>query len=173
MGQEVEQLWLATRDMAVEVKKRGFDTSEALELLRSAKVMIIEWKKDPGERTEFHTRAQEMIADIQIILFQAAQPLGEEFEKRWGADLTEVMQGKKVGDFPSASETFVTGIPRNTPWVRVPLPEGMDVKEARDAAADAGVDIKEEDVHLLLSGDKKGLRLVLDVIGKHMKVVKR
>lgn len=172
MGEEVEQLWLATRDMAVEVKKEGFDTREALELLRSAKVMIIEWKKDPKERTEFHSRAQGMIADIQMILFQAAQPLGDEFEKRWGKELGEVMRGKKVGEFPMPSETFVKGMPRSIPWVRVQVPEGMDVKEARDAARDAGVDVKEEDDYLLLSGNKEGLRKVLDVISGYMKVNK-
>ncbi|NOZ76548.1 MAG: DUF2096 domain-containing protein [Euryarchaeota archaeon] len=155
---------LATREMAVEMKRKGMRTGDAMAALRNAKSVLNECRLRPESREVLLGKAYEIIGDAQKDLFIQAGPLGEEFTRKWESHLKEVMKGKKVGKFPAPARSFYPGMPRDGGWVRISReldPELIKALEER-----FGLDVEEADGAFILKGDRETLKEALKEISR-------
>jgi|Deesub1362A_J573_1020465.scaffolds.fasta_scaffold00057_23 hypothetical protein len=167
----LQQVWLVTMNMATEVRRKGIEVGNAFDYLRTAKVILNERTFGETEDRGFLFRASELIDNAQRDIFIAAEALGKEFTVDWENKIREVLNGKKVGEFPATrSSKFYSQLPRSKNWVRVP--DKKEVKEKVEELKDIEVRPHGEG-YLLLIGDKASLRKALDAISPVMRVKER
>jgi len=169
--EELEQAWLVTKEMAVEVRKQDIKIGKVMEGLRNAKSILNECRIRPASREKLREMAQGIIGEAQKDLFLLAEPLGEEFVKKWETELKEVMRGKKFGDFPDPVPTFVPGMPRDGGWVRVSMDIPDEVLE--DMGGRYGIEFEKQEGVVLLKGDREALREALANLSSHIKGVRK
>lgn len=166
----IEQAWIATDLMAKEAKKSGLGVDKAVMLLRSAKALLNECHLNAATRNELLPRASTLINEAQKEIFALAEPLGDEFEKRWTEELKRALHGEKIGEFKvEGSSKFRPNMPRDGEWVRVAIP-GRAKKKIKDIEKSAGVEMRNDgDAHIIIKGDRESIRKALDELSPYFK----
>lgn len=166
---ELEQMWLATSKMGVELKKKGVDLSRAFQLLRDAKPLLSECRLDEDADPEFLKLAEDMLNEAQMEILSTGDALGEKFLEKWSDILDKVRRGEKIGEFPLSKPSFYPGMPRGK-WVKLAPLKGLGAKKLKGIAKKHGIELQSRDGDYILTGDEEGLKNALGDIRDVLKV---
>lgn len=165
----LQQKWLASLDMFLELNKAGFSLPKASEHLRHVKSMISEAMLNRSADYEFFAQADSLMDEAQREIFMAGEPLGQDFIERWDKVFKGIMSGEKYGEFRLSSSKFYPHLPRGEYWVRIKQPEEASQRKLREISTRNGVDIKEHmEEHILIAGEKEDVKRALQEISGYM-----
>jgi hypothetical protein len=160
-----EQMWLATMQMAIDLKKREFVVDEPFRILRTAKVLLNECRVNPAAKHETLAQGENLILDAQKKLYSIAQPLGREYLDEWNERMKEAMRGEREEDSKLYRSHFYPGLPRDRRWIRFVPPEALTPEKLEEITRGCGAEVQaHEGRHVLISGKKECLKRVLEAI---------
>ncbi len=169
-SENIEQNWLVTMRMALDLKESGQAVDEILELLKSAKTLLNQYLVYENTAPDTLPKAGDLVDRAQSKVFLKAKPLGRTFREKWDSTLKRVVAGEKVENFMVQKSVFYPSMPRNKRWVRIKPPKSLTEKRLSDIARNTNVEIMpHEDKHVLIVGDKETLREAVKEISQYMK----
>jgi hypothetical protein len=157
-----EKVWLTLEDLIKEFRKRGETISpEIMEDLRAAKSLIQVSRAKPS-LSEDSTQIEVYLNNIEFYLIpKAHEKFGQTFEDEWMKKLEKARKEATEATGSSVSK-FLLGMPRNTPWVRVKMLEGIKQEVVEALANESGLRTSDkENGYLLVYGDKEKLSVFM------------
>jgi hypothetical protein len=154
----IEQLWLASLKMGMEIRKKtGMKLSHPFELLRSAKPLLNECRLDEKAEPEILAHAEALIHSAQREIYIAGEALGKNFIEGWDDVFDRIEKGEKIGKFPISKPSFHPGMPRGK-WVKISLTKGLGARKLREIAKSHGLKVeKRSGGDYLLIGEPRSL----------------
>ncbi len=166
----LQQKWLASFDMLLELKKNKFSVPRASELLRHVRSMINEAALNKAADEKFFAKAENLLDEAQREIFFVAEPLGKEFLERWDDVFKKIMAGEKYGEYTFNSSTFYPHLPRGAYWVRLKQPKEATPQRLREIAKACDVLIKRhQKEHIIITGNKEKVKKALQELAVYLK----
>jgi len=165
---KTEQLWAAIMKMVTEMKKAGVKVD--LAKLKTSKMMISHCRTDQHPPVDELNNAIKILTDVQIELFIAAEPLGEDFVLLWEDAFKKVIGGESRYEFNISNSRFVPGLPRDMNWVRINISGIVDADEMKKLVKSCGAVMEnQEDGYVLVTGEKDSIKKVLELVSEIFK----
>ncbi|WP_457555376.1 hypothetical protein [Candidatus Pyrohabitans sp.] len=166
----LQQKWLATMDMLVELNREKFRSPRASELLRHARSMINEASLNRAADEAFMVKVERLLEEAQREIFMAAQPLGDDFLLRWSDTFDRIEAGERYGEYSLSVSRFYPHLPRARRWVRIKQPSSLTPKRLLEISRSCNVKIKRHGRrHLVIVGDGDALKRALAEVAPYIK----
>jgi hypothetical protein len=166
----LQQKWLATMDMLVELNREKFRSPKASELLRHARSMINEASLNRAADESFLVKVERLLEEAQREIFVAAQPLGDEFLLRWSSTFDRIDAGERYGEYSFGVTRFYPHLPRARKWVRIKQPSNLTPRRLLEISHSCDVKIKRHGKdHLVIVGEGEALKRALAEVAPYIK----
>lgn len=155
-----ETIWTALEDLIEEFRKRGETIPpQIMEDLRAAKSLIQVSRAKP-QQTQDSTQIEIYLNNIEFYLIPKAQEkFGQAFADEWMRKLEKAGKETIEEGVGSTVSTFLSGMPRDTPWVRVRFSDDIKQDIVETLAKESGLKTNnKEPSYLLVYGEQKKLK---------------
>ena len=155
-----EKVWLTLEDLIEEFRKHGETIPpEIMEDLRAAKSLIQVSRAKPSS-SEDSIQIEVYLNNIEFYLMPKAQEkFGQTFADEWMKKLEKARKDVSGEAMGSSVSKFLSGMPRDTPWVRVKLSDDIkqDIVETLAKESELRTSDKESG-YLLVYGEQEKLK---------------
>ncbi|WP_456475262.1 hypothetical protein [Candidatus Pyrohabitans sp.] len=166
----LQQKWLATMDMLVELSREKFRAPRASELLRHARSMINEASLNRAADEHFLLDVERLLEEAQREIFVVAQPLGDEFLMRWSGTFKRIDAGESYGEYRFNASRFYPRLPRTRKWVRIKQPSSLTPRRLLEISQSYDVKIKRHGKgHLIIVGEGEAIKRALAEVVPYLK----
>lgn len=158
----IEQTWLILVDLLTYLKKKGVTVPNSVNKdISLLKTSINFYKKDmshPDMIKEFD-RAKMVITDVQDILLEYAEEIGEDYYEEWVDKLRRANLGEEIYKQAETASKFIGGAPPGFFSAKVHLKKPIAEDRVQEIAEYLNIIIEfEDDSTLALYGDSDNIK---------------
>jgi len=155
-----DRVWMMLEDLIEEFRKHGETIPpEIMEDLRAAKSLIQVSRAKPSS-SEDSIQIEVYLNNIEFYLIPKAQEkFGQTFADEWMKKLEKARKESTEEVRGSSVSKFLSGMPRDTPWVRVKLSDDIKQDIVETLAKESGLRTSDkESGYLLVFGEQEKLK---------------
>ena len=156
-----EAVWHVLADLIAEFRKRGETIPpEIMEDLRSARSLIQVLHANPHHSGDT-TQIEVYLNNVEFYLMpRAHEKFGQAFADQWMKKLEKARMGAiEEGIAGSTAYKFLPGMPRDIPWLRIRISDGVPQDTVETLARESGLSYaSQEKDYLLVYGGKEELQ---------------
>jgi hypothetical protein len=158
--------WKILADLLKELQKKGEDIPpEILEDLRSTKVMIQILKMD-STHIDTMIRIERYLRKIESYVILTSERLGKEISEMWLRKLKDQPIVERM-EKPKKESKFITGIPRNTKYIRIRISDDVTIDEVLKTANENNLTLRNrKNGFIIVYGDKEKIKSFVKKMAK-------
>ena len=167
---DYEAVWKVLSDLSVELQRSGEEIpTEVIRNLNLAKTLVGILEVDP-DNIDGLRMIEEHLSNAESYLITVAQRrIGSKRVKEWERRIAEARRKPPRVSYKPVRR-FIPGIPRDRSWIRIKPPDEVPMDRVKTLAGEEGLEVSvQEDGYLLICGDKKRIRSLLNRIAQQFR----
>jgi len=168
-----KEIWKIMDDSLKDLRKtEGPVPTEVIKDLHSAKTFLEILKIEPSH-LEIIPQIENYLGSVEAYIFYTTQDrLGQEYVDAFMEKIKKAREklNKKEIVVKFAPTSFVAGLPRGKPWMRIRVSNELPKKKIESLAKDDGLSFKlQKDNYLMVYGDKEKIKIFVKKLAGQVK----